>query len=326
MAQEQTAVQTAQPHAVNSLRTMLEKAQPRLAEVAPKHLKVERLIRLLLAAASRNPKILQCSQESVLQFAMKCSETGLEPIGAGGAWPIPYENRKNKTTELTFIADYRGLLNAARWSECIKWARAEVVKENDLFSYSLGLRPDLTHEPARTDRGELIAAYCVYTLMDGEKEFVVMHKDEIEAIRNVSPAWRAFVQFKKEGPWNTHPAEMWKKTVVRRAMKPFAGNAPAIDAALEYDAERADGVEMRPNVPLPKATEEGNGAAGQIEGEAADTETICQIEECIAALDLKASETKKRIKAVGAESLAAITQEQADALLAKLQEEASVSA
>ena len=213
---------------IDSLRGLLEKAAPKLREVAPKHLKVDRVIRLMLSACSRNPKLLECSGESVLQFCMKCSETGLEPIGAGGAWPVPYENRKTGKVEMQFIPDYRGLVNCAKRAECITDAYAEVVRENDAFDCELGLEPRLVHKPDRGDRGALQGAYCIYQLPDGQKRFIYMDAKEITGIRNRSRAAQA-------GPWVTDESEMWKKTVVRRAMKPFAGASPQLDAAIDAD-------------------------------------------------------------------------------------------
>lgn len=212
----------------NDLRALLESAAPKLAEVAPKHMKVERLVRLLLAASMKTPKILECTKESVLSFAMKCSETGLEPIGAGGAWAIPYENRKAGTVELQFIPDYRGLVHCAKQSGCIKDAYAEVVRANDEFDYELGLDPKLFHKPARGDRGDLESAYCVVVLPDGTKRFSVMDASEVEAIRKRSRAGSS-------GPWVTDTAEMWKKTITRRAMKPFSGASQELDAAISAD-------------------------------------------------------------------------------------------
>ena len=237
----------------SDLKSMLEHARDSLAQVAPKHLKVDRVIKILLAAASRNPKLLQCSKRSTLNFCMKCSETGLEPIGAGGAWPVPYENRKTGEVEMQFIPDYRGLVNCAKRAKCITSAWAEVVRENDEFDYELGLNPSLTHKPARGDRGELQNAYCIYVLPDGEKHFVVMDADEIKGIRSRSRA-------SQSGPWVTDEGEMWKKTVVRRAMKPFAGMSQELDRAIEAD-DAALGLHMEVGRQLREPQERTDTAA-----------------------------------------------------------------
>lgn len=250
----------------NTLRATLEQAAPKLAEVAPKHLKVDRMVRLLLAAANRNPKILKCSRESVLQFAMKCSETGLEPIGAGGAWPVPYENRQAQTVELQFIPDYRGLINAAKRAGCIKDAYAETVKSNDEFDYELGLDLKLTHRPARGERGELESAYCVIVLPDGAKRFVVMDAEEIAAIRARSKA-------RDKGPWVTDVGEMWKKTVVRRAMKPFAGASPELTAAIEADNAVSGITFEREPIPMPRRRLEAAAEVSSQEVEDGNSQT-----------------------------------------------------
>lgn len=236
-----------------TLKDMLERAQDKLAEVAPKHLKVDRMVRLLLSACSRNPKILECTPTSVLQFAMKCSETGLEPIGPGGAWPIPYENRKvsPKVTELTFIPDYRGLVNIAKRAGCIKEAWAEIVRENDFFDYELGVNPSMVHKPARGDRGDLEATYCVIVMPDDTRRFVVMDAADVAHIRSKSRA-------SNSGPWCTDTAEMWKKSVVRRAMKPYSGMSPSLDTAINA-MDDADGLKLddaRPPVAMPRAVGE----------------------------------------------------------------------
>ena len=224
---------------VDNMRGLLQRAQAQLAEVAPSHLKPERLTKLMLSAIGKNPKLANCTATSVLQFCMKCSETGLEPIGAGGAWAVPYG------AELTFIPDYRGLVNAAIHAGCIKDARAFLVFENDAFNYVLGLDPKLEHAPAKSERGAEIGAYCVYTMPNGEKRFDYMDAEEIEAIRKRSKAGG--------GPWSTDLGEMMKKTVVRRAMKPFAGASQHFDAAIEA-SDTATGIDFdaqREPIPMP---------------------------------------------------------------------------
>ena len=239
MAEEKsTAVAT-----VQNLRAMMEKPEmlEKLQQVAPAHLNVPRVLLLMAAASKRVPKILQCTQASVYEFCMKCSETGLEPIGAGGAWPIPYGD------QLTFIPDYRGLVNCAKHADCITDAYAEVVRELDEFDYELGLNPSLTHKPARGDRGELQAAYCVFTLPDGTKRFVVMDGNEVLGIKSRSKA-------ASSGPWKTDEGEMWKKTVIRRAMKPFVGMNTHLDAAIDADDAAGKVIDVDP-IPMPATTE-----------------------------------------------------------------------
>ena len=229
----------------NDLRSLLEQAAPKLAMVAPKHLSVDRVVRLMLAAINRNPKLAECSKESVLQFCMACSSTGLEPIGPGGMHPVPYRN-KNGTVEMQAIPDYRGLIHAAKMAGCIKDAYAEVVRSNDEFDYEMGLNYNLTHRPSRGDRGDLESAYCIVVMPDGSKRFTVMDRADIMLIKSRSKA-------SGSGPWVTDESEMWRKTVVRRAMKQFVGASQELNAAIELD-NKASGIQMETEpIAQPKA-------------------------------------------------------------------------
>lgn len=228
----------------------------RLGEVAPKWMKPDRLVRLMLAARSRTPKIAQCSKDSILLFLMRCAETGLEPIGAGGAHAVPYWNSKGNNGEgcldLQFIPDYRGLIQLAKKTGQIKHAYAHLVREGDQFDYQLGDEPKLVHKPAQK-QGEVIGAYCIVILPDNTKHIEYMPKEEVEAIRLRSKA-------AENGPWKTDPGEMAKKTVTRRGLKPFMGS-PEMLAAVEYD-NMATGLKIVDLSPIaaPRAIGEGEKA------------------------------------------------------------------
>lgn len=239
---------------LGTLRELLESQRDRFQEVAPKYLSVERVTRLLLAACSRSPKVMECSTPSVLLFAMRCCETGLEPIGAGGAWPVPFRNTKHDPPimELQFIPDWRGLIQTAKRTQQIRHAYADVIYEEDKYDYRKGDDPHLEHRPAIMTRGKPLAAYAIVLLPDGEKHIELMSYQEIEAIRGRSKAG-------DYGPWKTDWAEMAKKTVVRRALKPFA-SSPQLAAAIEYDNE-ASGLRTDIATPLNVAHTTSRAAA-----------------------------------------------------------------
>lgn len=222
-----------------------DEMRKKLAQVAGNLLNPTRLVRLLLIAANRDSDIAKCDQMSVIEFAMRCAETGLEPIGAGGCWPIPYGSK------LTFIPDYRGLINVAKRAGLISGAKAYLVFKGDIFEYSLGLNPDITHRPkVHREEGDWrpTHAYCVVSFPDGRKEFDVMTYAEIEAIRKRSKA-------AAKGPWVTDWNEMAKKSIIRRAMKLFAGSHPEFTSVLE-DFDAGDPVEEREPVAMPRAIDE----------------------------------------------------------------------
>ena len=235
--------------------SLVMQSQSKFAELAPKWMSVERLTKLALLACSRQPALKECTKESFLGFCMKCAETGLEPCGAGGAWPVPFKNKYTGKKEVTFIPDYRGLIQLAKRKGPngevgqIKHAYGEVVCKNDFIKYEKGDSPRLVHEPALSKRGEIIGAYCVCVLPDDSKHIEYMDTEELDAIKNRSKA-------KDEGPWVTDEAQMYIKTVVKRALKVFAAS-PQIQTAIEYD-NQAIGLAMpenRPPVAMPKVIE-----------------------------------------------------------------------
>lgn len=192
-------------------RTIFEgdQFQRALAATLPRHISPARMIRVVLSAMQGTPKLLECTPNSVLLSIMRAASMGLEPDGGplGQGYLVPYGNT------CQFIPGYRGLVKLARNSGEVADVWAEVIYEKDDFKYTLGLNPDLTHVRFDGgDPGEMTHAYAVARFRDGERKFVVLNKREIEKIRDKSPA-------KNSGPWVEWPAEMWKKTAVRRLSK-----------------------------------------------------------------------------------------------------------
>ena len=211
-----------------SLATMLEAALPDLQKIAPSYVNVSRLIALAIEAQQRNPLLAKCSLVSVVNFCKKCAEAGTDRIGAGGMWAVPFWNEEAGCYEMVPMPDWRLLIEKTKKAKAILHATAEAVYRNDEFRYERGLSPALIHVPKLGDKGELVAAYSVYQLPDGSKDFVVMDKKEIDNIRARSKAT-------KNGPWVTDFAEMAKKTVVRRAMKLFEGASIELTKLLDID-------------------------------------------------------------------------------------------
>lgn len=192
----------------NTVRELLEARKQQLAMALPKHLTPDRLLRVSLNAMIRTPKLLDCTQASLVGAVMECATLGLEPV-LGQAWILPYGK------EATFIPGYKGLLALARRSGQISTIQVGVVCEKDHFRYVKGLHPVLEHvESDERDRGSVTHVWAVATMKDGGSQFEVMRKHEVDAIRDKSPSARS-----GSSPWVTHYEEMAKKTVLRRLCK-----------------------------------------------------------------------------------------------------------
>ena len=205
-----TAVSTPSPG--TTLGQLIAKNQRKIMSVLPKHIDADRLARLALSEANRNPQLLQCTPESFIGSLIQSAQLGLEPGVAGMGYLIPRRNKGK--LECTFQAGYKGLMDLARRSGKVGALSAAVVYEDDKFDYAMGTTPFIKHRPSMSvDRGEITHAYAVAHLIGSDDwQFVIKTRAEIEKIRNESGA-------SKSGPWRTHPVEMYLKTVMRALTK-----------------------------------------------------------------------------------------------------------
>jgi recombination protein RecT len=220
-----------------------DKLKQAVAEALPRHLTVDRFLRVALTALTKTPKLSQCTQESFFTSLLNLSQLGLEPDGRR-AHLIPYGD------QCQLIVDYKGLVELVMRSGNVSRIHADVVCENDGFEYDRGEirahRIDF-----RKPRGEVYAAYAVCKLKDGTEKAEVMAKDEIDKIKNRSRAGKA-------GPWVTDWNEMAKKTVFRRLAKWLPLSAEYRDA-LDADADVLDitpEVEIRKPKPIAVASDD----------------------------------------------------------------------
>ncbi len=225
----------------NELASLIQEHQKEIVKLAPRGIDKARMMSIFLEAVN-NPKLQACTKISVLKCIKKMAEIGTERVGAGGVWLVPFGN------ELTIIPDWRLIIDKARRAGVITHATAEVVCENDEFSFERGISPKLFHKwDIKKPRGEMVTVYCIYTLPDGSKDFVVMTKDEVEKIRGKSKAKG------ESSPWATDYWEMAKKTVVKRAMKIFEGASPEITKVIDIDNEAVGYEEIDlPPIEMPK--------------------------------------------------------------------------
>jgi len=156
---------------------------------------------------------------------MQLSQWGLEPDGRR-AHLIPFRNNKRGTVECQLILDYKGLVELAMRSGTVANIHADVVCENDQFSYDCG---EITSHRIdfRKPRGEPYAVYARCKFKDLTAKCEVMSRSEVESIRARSKAAH-------NGPWNTDWNEMAKKTVFKRLSK-WLTLSPEFRDAVEMD-------------------------------------------------------------------------------------------
>lgn len=217
---------------------------PRMTKLVPKIVSAGYEIQKQIAAfafeAQKNPRIAECSPQSIAMALYTAAALGLE-IGSsyGHAYLVPYSN------DLQLIPGYRGLI--ALMTRCgaatSVWARA--VYEQDAWEWEEGASPILTHKPSKNgNRGNVVATYACAKQPNGDVRFVVMLREEIETIRE-----RALsrVKNKDRSPWVTDPIPMSIKCPIRRLPNQLAitmnedsrplVRAIAVDEARELGAD-----------------------------------------------------------------------------------------
>jgi len=241
------------------LQTMLTKHSAEIAAALPAHLPVDRFVRCVLTYARKNPKVLNCTPDSIAKAIMDSAQLGLAPDGTlGSGYIVPYK------TTATFIPGYRGLIELARRTGVVSKMEARLVRQGDHFREVLGSDPRLEHVPVALGdkRGPVIGAYAVAWLRDGGTQFEVMTLEDLDAIRKASPS-SSF----SDSPWKNHPGEMMRKCPVRRLCK-YLPLSPELAAAIEHDDDVATkdvDVSVRESAPTPRYATQADAVLADLE-------------------------------------------------------------
>lgn len=214
------AVEQASQNRPATMASTLEAMGPQFARALPDHIPAERFVRLALTAVKQNAALGRCTPESFLGALMTCAQLGLEPnTPLQEAYLIPYGN------ECTFQPGYQGLVKLAWQSGVVTNIYAEVIRERDVWTVEYGLHPNLTHQPARGERGKPIGYYAVVKMRDADPQFVFMTAEEIAEHE------AKYVKRKSktiESDW------MQKKTPLKQCLK-LIPKSTQLAAALQQD-------------------------------------------------------------------------------------------
>ena len=207
---------------VDQVRTQLTAMTPQFAAALPKHVSPERFVRVMMTAVQTTPALLNADRRTLFAAATKAAQQGLLPDGREGA----IVTFKDQAQWMPMVA---GIMKLVRNSGEISTWSVQAVYENDNFDFCLGDEEHITHKPALSNRGKLIAVYSIVSMKDGEKSREVMSVEDVNGIRARSRSGNS-------GPWVTDFAEMAKKTVVRRHAKRLPLSTD-IDGAIRDDDE-----------------------------------------------------------------------------------------
>jgi len=196
--------------------------QEQVAKALPNADDASRFMRCVITACNKNPKLWDCTKESVASVILQAAQWGLMPDGHH-AHLIPYGN------DATLQFDYKGILALVMRSGEVAHIHADIVCQNDKYRFNLGKVEEHVVDLSK-DRGEAYAVYAMVRFKDGETAAIQMSKAEVEAIRKASRSGSS-------GPWATYPMEMWKKTAFKRLAKWLPRLPRDVQEAIRKDNE-----------------------------------------------------------------------------------------
>ena len=218
--------------------------------VLPAHIPPAKFMRTVVGAIQNNPKILDCSRDSIFNACQKAAQDGLILDGREAA----LVQFKNTCTYMPMVA---GILKKLRNSGQLSTITAQTVHNTDHFSFTPAMEDVPNHKPDWFgERGSMVGVYAVAKMKDGGVIVEIMNMEQINKVKSVSRA-------SNNGPWKEWPEEMAKKSVLRRIAK-YLPSSSDIDQVFEHDNENYQ-FEPEPSEPAPKKTK--TRAAEVIEAE-----------------------------------------------------------
>lgn len=201
-----------------------------LTSIVPPERVAEATGRLALAvrqAGVANPRIYECTRQSIAQAVAMSALTNLQP---GGIKPdvylIPRMNKRENQLELQWQVSARGHQKVAARAGWVRMI-AQVVHRDDEYRVTLGSDDRIEHVPCGkypASLDEVKAVYVVGQHRDGYKVCVDVPMGAILARKKKS---------QKDDVWREWPLEMAQKTAVMYAIN--RGNF----GALENDSDLA---------------------------------------------------------------------------------------
>ena len=199
----------------------------------------EQFERVALNALVVNPKIAECTQDSIELAIIRCAECGLMPDGHE-AVILPFGGKA------TLVKEIAGKIRLAKQATPGLWIHADCAYQGEVWEYRGGTDPVIRHEPSPTairTPDKMIAAYAVAMIPSCDRpEYEVLFTSEVDSRHK---ARAPHVRAKQNGPWDTDYARMAQKAVLgvllgRLPTKPgrgdtFEDTALAVVGAVEVE-------------------------------------------------------------------------------------------
>jgi recombination protein RecT len=217
---QQSAQEARDPYSV--FKQQLEKVKGELLPLmGNSRQNVDAFVRVVLNAVNVNPDLLGADRRSLLTACTRAAQDGLVPDGREAVLNVRNTKvRRGGRDEWINMVVYEpmvaGYIKNLYEHPDVALVDAAAVFANDHFRFVRGDDPRLEHEPTMTDEpGEIVAAYLVVKLKNGQIKREVMPRRDIDKARATSKS-------NTEGPnspWSKWPDQMAIKSVIKRGAK-----------------------------------------------------------------------------------------------------------
>lgn len=246
-------VTTADLERQRQFRENLEANMPQLLAVLPKGISGQALAAASMTAALDNPKLLQCSELSLVRAVFKVATLGLRIGETCDLVPI-----KNKAECWVRV---KGVVDLAVRAGSIKWARDGFVCRGDRFEYEeRDTGTHFIHEPKSfpfPNGSNVTHIYAQIRLPGNNLVYEVWPMERCLAHKK-----RYAPNPKPDSAWAQHPLQMMSKSVLKAGLR-FARLSPHIRSVIDDGDDVGEGVFEIDNNPV-AALEAADGALKQL--------------------------------------------------------------
>jgi phage RecT family recombinase len=254
---------------------------PNFIAALPADLPIEHFRSVVMTAINLTPSLARADRRTFLNECVKCASDGLLPDGREAVLnvyrtKIKINGQDQWIDACVYLPMVYGIRKRLRNSGEVLSAEAHAVYRGDHFKYALGDQAFIDHQPAALDAdpGDVIGAYSIIKLANGETIRDVLRKSDIERARKSSKV--------PDGPmWKDHYGEAARKTALKRCAK----SAPQSAAMqrLQTMLDRGEEIEMpdgsNVSAPPPRPTRDQfqvvEGGAGETVVEPSYSLTDC---------------------------------------------------
>lgn len=253
----------------------------------PEAASAQRLIRLSITQIQTTPGLAECDPISLLACVIESAQLNLEPDPVlGEIYFVPFKKRAS------IIVGWKGFVKLATNGPDIYKVVPTIVRKGEKFALRYGTNPAIDHIPGEHGAENNAdtawrGVYAVAFHRDGHTDFEYLEREDVFARRSKSSAWR---NDKKDSPWFTDKAAMWRKSAIR-ALGARLPKSPKLQRALEIDRRTDEG---RTDLVIP--TEHGFELAAIPETVGGDSEPIKPSEAIDDTKTAKTAKTKPATK------------------------------